>query len=184
MSRFDAATLARAAAAVRASLAQPPGPVPPPAPPAAPAQPDALQLAAALCRRFEGLRLRPYLCPAGVPTIGYGSTRYADGTAVRLTDPAISQAQAEALLLLDLRTVRLPAVRRLCPGVDTPGRLAALIDFAYNLGVGNLSASTLRRRVNAGDWPAVPAELRRWVRAAGVVLPGLVARREAEVRLV
>ncbi len=147
-------------------------------------QPEALRLAAALCRRFEGLYLRPYLCPAGVPTIGYGSTRYPDGRAVRMSDPPITEAQAEAMLAHDLRTVRLPAVRRLCQGADTPGRLAALLDFAFNLGAGALAASTLRRRVNAGRWDAVPGELARWVMAGGRRLRGLVLRREAESRLI
>lgn len=140
--------------------------------------------ALALCRRFEGCRLRPYLCPAGVPTIGYGSTAYADGRRVQLTDPPISVEAAERLLLLSVRRTYLPAVLTLCPGVTDPRRLAALIDFAYNLGAGNLRASTLRRKVNAGDWAAVPAELRKWVRGGGRVLPGLVKRREAEAALV
>jgi lysozyme len=145
---------------------------------------EAAALAAALCRRFEGLRLRPYLCPAGVPTIGYGSTIYERGVPVRLTDAPISRDRAEALLLHDLRTRRLPAVLALCPGADTPGRVAALADFAFNAGVGALRASTMRRRVNAGQWDQVPAELRRWVRGGGKVLPGLVARREAEAALI
>ena len=147
-------------------------------------QPEALRLAAALCRRFEGLYLRPYVCPAGVPTIGYGSTRYPDGRSVRLTDPPITEDQAEAMLLHDLRTVRLPEVRRLCPSIDTPGRLAAVLDFAFNLGNGALASSTLRRRINAGDWGAVPDQLRRWVFAGGRRLNGLVRRREAEVKLI
>lgn len=141
-------------------------------------------MAAALCRRFEGLRLRPYLCPAGVPTIGYGSTRYLDGRAVQLSDPPITATVANVMLLEDLRRVRLPVVLQLCPGVDTAPRLAALLDFTYNLGAGNLRASTLRRRVNAGDWPAVKVELRKWVRSRGIVLTGLVHRREAEVQLI
>lgn len=145
---------------------------------------EAVELAAQLCRRFEGLRLRPYLCPAGVPTIGFGSTRYLDGRAVQLTDPAISATAANVMLLASLRGVYLPAVLQLCPGVDDARRLAALLDFAYNLGAGNLRASTLRRKVNAGDWAAVPAELRKWVRGGGRVLPGLVSRREAEVALI
>lgn len=144
----------------------------------------AVEVAAALCRRFEGCRLRPYLCPAGVPTIGYGSTRYLDGRAVQLTDPPITVAQAERLLLVVVRRTYLPAVLTLCPGVADARRLAALIDFTYNLGSGNLRASTLRRKVNAGDWAAVPGELRKWVRGGGRVLPGLVKRREAEVALI
>ena len=146
---------------------------------------DAVQIAAALARRFEGLYLRPYLCPAGVPTIGYGATYYEDGMRVQLTDPPITRERAEAMLLWMVRTVYLPAVVRLCPAIarETPGRIAALIDFTFNLGQGNLKASTLRKRVNAGDWAAVPGELRKWVRAGGRVLRGLVLRREAAVAL-
>lgn len=144
---------------------------------------EAITVAAALARRFEGLYLTAYLCPAGVPTIGYGATYYPNGHRVQLTDPPISKAYAEALLLWMVRTKYLPTVLRLCPGVDTPERLAALIDFTFNLGSGNLRASTLRKRVNAGDWDAVPTELRKWVRGGGRVLRGLVLRREAEITL-
>lgn len=144
----------------------------------------AVEIAAALCRRFEGLYLRPYLCPAGVATIGYGATYYEDGRKVMLSDPPITKERAEALLLWMVRTKYLPAVVQLCPAIDTPERAAALIDFTFNLGAGNLRASTLRRKVNAGDWDAVPAELMKWVRAGGRVLTGLVRRRQAEVELV
>lgn len=143
-----------------------------------------ISVAAALARRFEGCALEPYLCPAGVPTIGYGATFYEDGRRVKLTDYPISQDRANAILLYQVRTVFLPAVVRLCPGVDDEDRLAALIDFTFNLGAGNLRASTLRRRVNAGEWDHVPDELRKWVRAGGRVLRGLVARRAAEVALI
>ncbi len=145
---------------------------------------QAIEVAAALCRRFEGFYAHPYICPAGVPTIGYGATAYLDGRAVRLTDPPISREAADRLLLLSVQRQYLPAVQRLCPGVTDPARLAALIDFTFNLGAGRLSASTLRRRVNAGQWDAVPAELRKWVRGGGRVLPGLVIRREAEAALI
>lgn len=144
----------------------------------------AVQVTAALCRRFEGFYAEPYLCPAGVPTIGYGATYYEDGRAVRMTDPAINRDRAEALLFWHVRNVYLPAVVRLCPGVNTPERLAALIDFAFNLGTGNLRASTLRRRVNAQAWEEVPAQLLRWNKAGGRVLRGLTLRRKAEAALI
>jgi lysozyme len=83
-----------------------------------------------------------------------------------------------------VRTVYLPSVVKLCPVVDTSERMAALIDFTFNLGACQLKASTLRRKVNAGDWEAVPAELRKWVKGGGRVLRGLVIRREAEVALI
>lgn len=141
----------------------------------------AVQVAAALCRRFEGCYLRPYLCPAGVPTIGYGATYYEDGRRVTLADAPITRARAESLLLWMVRTRYLPAVLKLCPGLAEPGRLAALIDFTFNLGAGALRGSTLRKRVNAGRWNDVPAELRKWDKAGGRRLRGLTRRREAEV---
>jgi lysozyme len=144
---------------------------------------DAVDLAATLCRRFEGLHLTPYLCPAGVPTIGYGATHYLDGRPVLLSDPPITRDAAERMLALQLERVYMPQTLALCPGL-TGGRLAALTDFAFNLGAGSLRASTLRRRVNAGDWAAVPDELRRWVRGGGRVLRGLVLRRESEIKMI
>lgn len=144
----------------------------------------AVQVAAALARRFEGLYLLPYLCPAGIPSIGYGATYYENGVRVTLKDPAITRERAEALLLWMVRTIYLPAVLKLCSGVDTPQRLAALIDFAFNLGAGNLAASTLRKRVNANRWADVPAEIRKWNRGGGRVLRGLVLRRAAEAALI
>lgn len=145
---------------------------------------DAVTIAAALARPFEGLYLKPYICPAGVPTIGYGATFYESGERVKLTDQAITKERAEALLLWMIRTQYLPAVIKLCPAVDNPNRLAALIDFAFNLGVGRLKSSTLRKRVNAGEWDLVPAELRKWTRGGGKILRGLVLRREAEIQLI
>lgn len=147
---------------------------------------ETLAIALALIRRFEGLYRGPYLCPAGVPTIGYGATYYEDGSRVTLHDPIISCERAEALLLWHVETVYLPAVLKLCPAIvrETPGRIAALIDWTFNLGGGNLRASTLRKRVNAGAWDLVPAEVRKWNKGGGRVLRGLTARREAEVVLI
>lgn len=144
---------------------------------------DAVEVAAALARRFEGFYPQPYLCPAGVPTIGYGATYYEDGTRVTLRDPAISRERADALLRWHVRNVYLPAVRRLCPSVKHAGLLAALIDFAFNLGAGNLRISTLRKKVNAQEWDALATEFRKWNKAGGKVLRGLVMRREAEISL-
>lgn len=144
---------------------------------------DAVSVAAALARRFEGFYSKPYLCPAGVPTIGYGATYYEDGRRVKLTDPAIDKVRAEALLLWHVRNVYLPAVARLCPGANSPGLVAALIDFAFNLGNGSLKSSTLRKRVNAGRYEDLADEFRKWNKAGGRVLRGLVLRREAEVSL-
>jgi lysozyme len=141
------------------------------------------EVALALIRRFEGCRLTPYLCPAGIPTIGYGSTHYLDGTAVTLLDPPISKLIAEGLLQASVERLYLPAVRKLCPNIDDPNRLAAIIDFTYNLGMSRLKASTLRQRINEGQWDSVPAELRKWTFARGRKQAGLIRRREAEIAL-
>jgi lysozyme len=144
------------------------------------------QAAIDLAKRFEGFhrvpkhdpnRAYPYICPAGYPTIGYG----------HLCDPKhppITEAEAEAYLAQDLK-VALAATLRYCPVLATEpeGRLAAIVDFTFNLGAGRLQTSTLRRRVNQRDWDASARELRRWVYGGGRVLPGLVTRREAEVAL-
>jgi lysozyme len=142
---------------------------------------SALAVAEHLCKRWEGLRLRPYLCPAGVATIGYGTTRYPDGRAVALTDPPITPAHAVFLLRWDLENIRMPGVLALCPSLEAE-RLGAITDFAYNLGLGRLKTSTLRKRINAAQWDDVPNQLRKWVNAGGRRLSGLVARREHEIQ--
>lgn len=136
--------------------------------------------ALALARRFEGRRTKPYLCPAGVPTIGYGHT----GADVTMSSPEASEAQIELWLIEDM-TKAMNAALRASPCLlrATDGQLAAIVDFVFNLGAGNYQTSTLRRRVNAGDWGGVKKELRRWVRGGGKILPGLILRREAEVSL-
>lgn len=144
---------------------------------------EAITIAMGLIRLFEGLRLRPYLCPAGVPTIGFGTTRYEDGSAVQLTDAPITRERAEELLMFDLQRKFIPSLLVLCPNIRADGLNAALLDFIYNLGASNLRASTLRRKVNAGEREGAKGELRKWVRGGGRVLPGLVRRREAECAL-
>ena len=140
-----------------------------------------------LAKRFEGFERKakrgveitavPYICPAGFWTIGYG----------HLCDPKhppITEAEAEIYLAHDLQTA-LVATLRYCPVLATEpeGRLAAIVDFTFKLGAGRLQASTLRRRINQRDWVAAGKELRRWVYGGGKVLPGLVARRQAEIFL-
>jgi lysozyme len=128
--------------------------------------------------------LKPYLCPANVPTIGVGSTFYENGTRVSLADSAISRQRAMALLEWELNHC-LPKVRRLCPALKDWGEQAtgAILDFAFNCGTGALQSSTLRKRINADDLDGAKTELMRWVRGGGKVLPGLVKRRAAEIAL-
>lgn len=145
---------------------------------------EAVAIAAELCRHFEGLRLQPYICPAGYPTQGYGTVWRPDGRRVSLDDPPIDQATAEAWLQHELAATYLPGVLRESPklAVNTTA-LGAMVDFAYNLGVPRYRSSTLRRRIDAGNWPEASAELSRWVFASGRRLPGLVRRRAAEAAL-
>jgi lysozyme len=98
--------------------------------------------------------------------------------------PPITEAEAEVYLARDLQTA-LAAALRYCPVLATEPerRLAAIVDFTFNLGAGRLQTSTLRRRVNQRDWAAAARELQRWVYGGGKILPGLVARREAEARI-
>ena len=139
-----------------------------------------------LAKRFEGFhrvprsdpsRAHPYICPAGYWTIGYGRLCKPD-------HPPITEAEAETYLAEDLQTA-LRATLRYCPVLATvdSGKLAAIVDFTFNLGAGRLQSSTLRRRINQRMWPAAAEELERWVYGGGRILPGLVARREAERRL-
>jgi len=143
-----------------------------------------LDIAAALCKQFEGFKSKPYLCPAGVPTIGYGSTYYADGRKVALTDAPMSEPDAAALLLQELHHTYLPGVLRQCPILLTDERKCnAIVDFVYNLGLGRLQTSTLKRKINVSDWDAAQEQLMLWTKGGGRVLPGLVKRRSAESAL-
>lgn len=145
---------------------------------------EAVEVAATLCRPFEGLRLKPYICPAGYPTIGYGTVWKPDGTKVTMEHPPITKETAEAWLLHELRHNYLAGVVKASPGLlASPRALGAMTDFAYNLGVARYRSSTLRRRVDVQDWEAAKEELMKWVRGGGKVLPGLVRRRRAEAAL-
>lgn len=130
----------------------------------------------ALIKRFEGCRLMPYLCPAGVWTCGWGSTG-ADVYPGR----AWTQEYADKRLEIDAQQFAADTMR-LCPGLDTRS-LCALADFAYNLGTSRLAASTLRKKVNARNWTGARIELKKWVNGGGRILPGLVLRRAAEAAL-
>lgn len=135
-----------------------------------------------IIRQYEGFRSTPYRCPAGVWTIGYGSTRYADGQAVKPTDPAITQAQADEIMRATLGQYE-DAVRRYVQVPITQNVFDSLVDFAYNAGAKNLLTSTLLRLLNAGNFKAAANEFGRWVYGGGKILPGLVKRRAAERNL-
>lgn len=129
-----------------------------------------------LIKRFEGCKLTPYICPAGVWTCGWGST----GPDV-VPGKKWTQAYADQRLLADGQKFA-RGTRALCPELEG-NTLCAIADFAYNLGLGRLKQSTLRRKLNAGDMEGAARELRKWVNGGGRKLPGLVLRREAEIAL-
>ena len=136
-----------------------------------------------LIKNFEGLKLKPYLCSAGVPTIGYGNTFYETGKKVTLNDPQITEKRAEELLAHLLVSFE-KYVDSYCRDDISQNQFDALVSFAYNLGPNSLKASTLLKKVNANPTdPTIKAEFLKWTKAGGRVLKGLVLRREAEAAL-
>lgn len=135
----------------------------------------------ALIKEFEGLRLNAYHHKGDVPTIGYGTTRYPNGNFVKMGD-VTTQSQANLYLLNDVQMVvnQLKSVVK----VDlTQGQLDALVSFTYNFGITKVKTSTLLKKLNAGDYTGAGVEFARWNKRAGIVLPGLVRRRNAEMKL-
>lgn len=129
-----------------------------------------------LIKRWEGCKLTAYLCPAGVLTIGYGST----GPHVK-PGMTITQDQADELLRSDLRRFEDFVADRCAPATDN--QFSALVSFAFNLGEGNLKSSTLRRLHLEGDYAGAKAQFARWNKAGGRVLKGLTDRRAQEADL-
>jgi lysozyme len=132
------------------------------------------QLAINIAKHYEGFSPTPYLCPAGFWTIGYGHLCKRD-------HQPITKEQGEAYLAMDMQAAYNATVKY-CPILlkESETRLAAIVDFTFNLGAGRLQTSTLRGRINERDWGQVIYELKRWVYGGGRVLPGLRKRRETE----
>lgn len=136
-----------------------------------------------LIKRFEGLQLKPYRCPAGIPTIGYGNTYYPNGKKVQLTDEPITQSIADKLLESLLPPYE-KAVDSFCRDDINQNQFDALVSFAYNLGVGNLQKSTLIKKVNLNPKDvSIADEFLKWNKSNGTVLKGLTTRRQAEADL-
>ena len=136
-----------------------------------------------LIAKHEGLRLKPYLCPARVPTIGYGNTYYADGKRVTMQDKPITKEQAyELLKIIADKFAR--QVDTVVTANITQNQFNALVSFAYNIGMGNFRKSTLLRMVNLSPYNAsIRAQFIRWNKAGGVELRGLTNRRIDEANL-
>lgn len=159
-----------------------------------------LELASELAKPFEGLQLDAYFDPVGYPTQGFGRllSRQVWGSLGRqpktqkeqkdalqwLKDnyPTIDEHTAEEWLKEDMIRAAKASIR-LCPGAESVQQLAAITDFTFNCGAGNLEMSTLRRKVNRCDFEGASDEFIKWVYARGVKLPGLVRRRNAEKQL-
>jgi lysozyme len=133
-----------------------------------------------LIKEFEGLKLSPYLCSANVPTIGYGSTRYEDGSRVKLTDKAITKERAETLLMYTMQEFERIVLSKVRVTL-TQNQFDALVSHTYNTGgsdglfklVNNKASEALIR-----DWFE-----NRYITAAGVVQRGLIRRRKAEAEM-
>jgi len=133
-----------------------------------------------LIKKHEGFRNHPYLCPAGVPTIGYGNTYYADGRKVRMTDRPITSSEATELLC-DILDIFEKGVTRVVTKPITQNQFDALISFTYNLGLGALKSSTLLKKVNKDpNDPYIDFEFQKWVLVNGMESKGLRKRRNQE----
>lgn len=130
-----------------------------------------------LIKHFEGFRSSAYICPAGVWTVGYGTTRI-NGRPVNASD-RVSEAQAEDFLRYDLSQFE-AAVNRLVTVPLSHNQFAALVSFVYNCGAGAFAGSTLLRLLNAGDYQGAADQFGRWNQGGGVILAGLVRRRQEE----
>lgn len=131
-----------------------------------------------LVKICEGFKATAYLCPAKIPTIGYGHIG-ADVTAADVGKKTITEAEADALLRKDLKTAE-NGVKKCVTVALNQGQFDALVSFVYNLGAGNLQSSTLLKKLNAGDTAGAAEEFHKWRKAGGKVLEGLVKRRAAE----
>jgi lysozyme len=136
----------------------------------------------ALIKKFEGCRLKAYLCPANILTIGYGNTFYEDGTKVKVDD-VITQERAESLakFVIDQFAVTI------APFILQPlndNQFSACVSLAYNIGTGNFKKSSVFKKLNINPNDATIADsFRLWNKGGGKVLAGLVKRREAEIQL-
>lgn len=144
-----------------------------------------------IIRHHEGVRVKPYRCPARLWTVGVGHvidpahTKVPFDQRLDLAIPAgwdrsLSMEEVDAILAKDLEGFERGVVR-LCPAtLDRQGHLDALVSFSFNVGLGNLQRSSIRMKYNRGDYQGAADGLLDWTKAAGKVLPGLVKRRNDE----
>ena len=131
------------------------------------------QEALALIKKFEGCRLESYRCSANVLTIGYGHTGGVK------EDDTITQPEADKLLENDIAKFEEYVSDNVIVELKQY-QFDALVAWTFNLGVGNLRSSTMLKKLNESDYDSVPSEMKRWNKAAGKTLDGLIRRRKAE----
>ena len=129
-----------------------------------------------LIKRFEGCRLEAYKCSAEVLTIGYGHTENVN------EGDTITQEKADKLLKSDIESFEVYVNYSVMVELDQ-GQFDALVAWTFNLGVGNLRSSTMLQKLNNEDYTSVPSEMKRWNKAGGKTLDGLIRRRNAEALL-
>lgn len=136
-----------------------------------------------LIKKFEGFSPVPYLCPAGIPTIGYGTTYYEEGLPVSMVDKVITEEMAEDLLKKHVETYE-NGVKQGVKQTINQNQFDALVSFTYNVGVANLLRSTLLKKINIDPYDlTIEKEFLKWVNAGGKRLAGLVKRRQMESQL-
>jgi lysozyme len=140
------------------------------------------EAAVVLVKKWEGFRAKPYRCPAGMPTIGYGSTFYGDGERVQMDDEPITEEAASGLLRAHMAKFAAQVDRAVKVPLNE-GERGALISFCYNLGAANLGQSTLLKKLDAGDRAGAADEFQRWNRAGSSILEGLTRRRAEEAAM-
>jgi len=154
-----------------------------------PAQYRIPEQALSIIKEFEGLYLEPYTCPAGVPTIGWGTTVYPNGQKVKLTDPMITEEEAEVYLVDKISKDIVPLLHKHVPfwSSMSSNQRAALISFAYNLGAHFMSTSsgfeTLQRQLRNKEWNSIPQTLLLYRNPGTKFEAGLLRRRHAEAHL-
>jgi lysozyme len=133
--------------------------------------------------KHEGLKLKPYLCPAKIPTIGYGNCYYPDGKRVTLLDKQITKQEAFEMFK-EIANKFAKRVDELVTSNINQNQFNALVSFAYNVGTGNFASSTLLKKVNKNPNDlTIKAEFLRWNKANGKVINGLTNRRIEEADL-
>ena len=135
-----------------------------------------------LIKRFEGCRLKPYLCPAKKWTVGYGHVLGNGVTLAEADNRIFTQGEADVLLRTDLARFE-RGVQRLCAVPLTQSQFDALTCWTYNLGMGSLQRSTMRQKILRQDGEAASKELLKYDKVNGQAVKGLTRRRQAEYRL-